>query len=258
MKLNLEFIRENIRHKELSFELYDTISSTNTVLKQRGRNGAPHGLVLAATHQTEGRGRMGRQFYSPAETGLYFSLLLRPALKATDSLLITTAAAVAVAQVLEKYTPHKAQIKWVNDIYIDEKKVCGILTEAAVKADGYLDYAVLGIGINIAQPKNGFPDEINHIAGSLLHSHTEQLHETILTEVLNVFMDMLPNLSARAHIDAYRKRSMLDGTEINVLKNDKCIPATALYVDENLCLAVQYKDGTVEHLYTGDVSIRRA
>ena len=257
MTLNHNIVQNTIRHKELCFELYDTITSTNTVLKQRGRNGAPHGLVLVSTHQTAGRGRMGRQFYSPAETGIYFSLLLRPQLKPEDCLLITTAAAVAVTRVLDRYIDHAAKIKWVNDIYVNNKKVCGILTEAAIHGNGYLDFAVLGIGINITQPHDGFPTELSNIAGSLFFTQKENIRELIMTDVLDTFMDLYETLDSKAHISEYRSRSMLDGMDINVLKSDSIIPAKALNIDEELRLVVQYSDGSIEHLHTGDVSIRR-
>ncbi|MBR4930615.1 MAG: hypothetical protein IKZ00_07435, partial [Bacteroidaceae bacterium] len=173
-----------------------------------------------------------------------------------DCLLITTAAAVAVARVLDRYTDHAVQIKWVNDIYINQKKVCGILTEATIRGDGYLDFAVLGIGINISPPSEGFPHELSDIAGSILTVQKENICEAIMTEILDVFMDLYETLDTKPHIPEYRSRSMLDGMSINVLKSDSVTPATALYIDEELRLVVQYSDGSTEHLHTGDVSIR--
>ena len=142
------------------------VTSTNTLLKAQAEQGAPEGTVLIAESQTAGKGRLGRHFTSPPGTGIYFSLLLRPHCTAEKSLFITTTAAVAVCEAIEQVTGLNPQIKWVNDVYLNEKKVCGILTEASVDFEnGGLNWAVLGIGINIAVPEEGFPEEIRSIAG---------------------------------------------------------------------------------------------
>jgi len=175
----------------LQVEIRPEVTSTNTVLKEEARLGAPDGKVLIALRQSAGKGRMGRSFYSPQDTGLYMSLLLRPKLTLAHSTLLTTVAAVAVAQAVDDVlgiAPPKpdpkpesfgadspqmehsdqAAIKWVNDVYFHGKKICGILTEAAADFEsGTLEYAVVGIGINLTDPANGFPEEIRHVAGSL-------------------------------------------------------------------------------------------
>ena len=144
------------------------VTSTNTLLKAQAEQGAPEGTVLIAESQTAGKGRLGRHFTSPPGTGIYFSLLLRPHCTAEKSLFITTTAAVAVCEAIEQVTGLNPQIKWVNDVYLNEKKVCGILTEASVDFEnGGLNWAVLGIGINIAVPEEGFPEEIRSIAGAI-------------------------------------------------------------------------------------------
>ena len=141
------------------------VTSTNTLLKAQAEQGAPEGTVLIAESQTAGKGRLGRHFTSPPGTGIYFSLLLRPHCTAEKSLFITTTAAVAVCEAIEQVTGLNPQIKWVNDVYLNEKKVCGILTEASVDFEnGGLNWAVLGIGINIAVPEDGFPEEIRSIS----------------------------------------------------------------------------------------------
>ena len=257
MKLSKESISSYLSNKSLAVETYDVISSTNTVLKERGRKGAPHGLIIAATEQTAGRGRMGRTFFSPADTGIYFSVLLRPFLAPQDCQLITTAAAVACARVLEKIAGEPAQIKWVNDIYIKDKKVCGILTEASITPNGGLDFAVLGIGINITPPKNNFPADLIEKAGSVLSDCSIDLRGMIIAEILNEFFALYETLEDRGYFNEYRSRSLLDGKAVEVLRNDSILPASALYIDEELHLVVQYTDGSIEHLYTGDVSIKK-
>lgn len=257
MQFNAEAIQKHLHASELTVEFMHCVSSTNSLLKQKAAAGAPHGLVLAAAEQTEGRGRMGRNFFSPNETGVYFSILLRPDLSPPDSLLITTSAAVAAARVLEKFSGKPAQIKWVNDIYIDGKKVCGILTEAAIAPDGSrLSYAVLGIGINLTSPKHGFPADISNRAGFLLPDCTNEIRPIIVAEIVNEFYSMYIDLQKREFINEYRTRSMLNGMDVNVIKSDRTLPATALYVTEDLSLAVQYENGDIEYLSSGDVSIR--
>ena len=258
MKLSSDSIYNHLNNKNLTVECYDVISSTNTVLKDRGRSGAPHGLIIAAAEQTAGRGRMGRSFFSPANTGIYFSVLLRPALLPQYCQLITTAAAVACARVLEKVADEPAQIKWVNDIYINNKKVCGILTEASFKPNGALDFAVLGIGINITTPKDNFPNDIKNKAGSLLSHCSDDIRGKMIGEILNEFFALYDTLEDRSYFEEYRSRSHLDGKEIEVIRNDSLLlPAKALYIDNELRLVVQYPDGMIEHLYTGDVSIKK-
>lgn len=249
-------IKQYLKYPNLTIETYDSVTSTNTILKQRGQNGAPHGLVIAAEAQTAGRGRMGRDFFSPANTGIYFSILLRPNLSPENCLLITTAAAVSCARVLERHAKSAARIKWVNDVYIDNKKVCGILTEAAFTGRATLDYVVLGIGINISPPKDGFPMDITNKAGTVLKTNELDLRGRIAAEILDSFLDMYENIENREFIKEYRSRSLLDGMEVEVLKHDCSRPAKALFVDEELCLLVQYPDGTIEQLRTGDVSIK--
>ncbi|MBP3655041.1 MAG: biotin--[acetyl-CoA-carboxylase] ligase [Oscillospiraceae bacterium] len=257
MEFSAESIRKHLKHPGLIVEVYDSVDSTNTLLKARGYSGAPHGLVIAAAHQTHGRGRMGRSFYSPDHTGTYFSILLRPDLSPTNSLLITTAAAVACARAIEHISGKKAEIKWVNDIYVDGKKVCGILTEAALATDGkHLNFAVLGIGMNLHSPAGGFPEEIRDRAGSLFSHEQKDRRTELIAEVLNEFFTIYPELENRSFTDEYRSRSMLDGKPVNVIKANQILPATALYIAEDLTLVVQYSNGSIEHLSSGDVSIR--
>lgn len=257
MNFTADEIQQHLTVDGLSLQVFPCLPSTNTLAKQLGYEGAPHGLVIAAEEQTAGRGRMGRSFFSPDGTGIYFSLLLRPTLPPTDSLLITTAAAVAVAQALEALSEKRAEIKWVNDIYMDGKKVCGILTEAAIAPAGdRLLFAVLGIGINLQPPKEGFPSDLQEKAGGIWKDNASHLRGRILAEVLNRFMPIYENLQEKAFIAEYCARSMLDGRPVHVLKGDSTIPATALHITENLALKVRYDNGETEELFTGDVSIR--
>ena len=142
------------------------IDSTNRYLKELAATGAPEGTVVIANKQSAGRGRLGRSFFSPEEKGIYMSILLRPEIELERAVLITSMAAVAVARAVERVSTIPAQIKWVNDIFINRKKVCGILTEAGINTEkGSLDYAVLGIGVNVGSME--FPAELKEIATSV-------------------------------------------------------------------------------------------
>lgn len=144
--------------------------STNTLLREKANNGFPEGTVVLANTQTKGRGRRGRSFYSPADTGLYLSVLLRPDGMIPDQAVkITTMAAVAVCEAVEKISGKETWIKWVNDIYQEGRKISGILTEASISMEnGSVEYVILGIGVNVYPPKGGFPEDIRETAGSVL------------------------------------------------------------------------------------------
>ena len=164
--LREEDVRKYLTAEGLDVRVYRSISSTNTVLKTMAEEGAPEGRCLIAGEQTAGRGRRGRSFYSPPDSGIYLSGLLRPALQAVDATSITACAAVAVAETIESLAPVKAEIKWVNDIYVDRRKVCGILTEASLDCEsGQVNYLIVGIGINTRVPASDFPEELRSIAG---------------------------------------------------------------------------------------------
>lgn len=257
--LSVPGIAKYLRHSGLNLTLYPCVDSTNLVLKQAAEAGAPEGTVCIAEHQTAGRGRLGRSFYSPARSGVYFSILLRPKFPPADCPLITTCAAVACAGAMEQVSGQSTQIKWVNDIYVAEKKVCGILTEAAIDLEsGGLQYAVLGIGVNLTKPEDDFPDELKNVAGTLFSDDASgDFRCRLVAEILDRFLDDYACLTEKSFLAEYRRRSMLTGQPVHVLRNGTSIPATALGVDDNFSLIVRYEDGRVEHLSSGDVSVRK-
>lgn len=243
--------------RTFDIEVFPTLPSTNTYLKSLASSGVPEGKVIFALEQTQGKGRMGRSFYSPKSTGLYFSVLLRPTLSLEDSLLITSSAAVAVARAIEAIFPVTAQIKWVNDIFVADKKVCGILTEASLNFEsGQLDYAVLGIGINVSTEH--FPEHIQAIAGSLADGiqTTTPIHIRLAAECLNQLGDMINRYSDSSYITEYKQRSFIIGRTIQIIKGDNTQSAIAVSLDDRAHLTVQYEDGTMEVLQSGEVSIR--
>ena len=148
--------------------VYDCVDSTNTRLAQLAQEGAPEYTAVIASAQTAGRGRAGHSFYSPAGSGVYFSLLLRPGFAPeTAAQLITPACAVAAAETIEAVSGERARIKWVNDVYVRGRKVCGVLTEARQDGRGGLAWVVAGIGINISCPRGGWPEGLDGLAGQV-------------------------------------------------------------------------------------------
>lgn len=253
-------IEKYLDDKEIfDIEVVQTISSTNTVLKEKAENGANQGCVLIANEQTNGKGRLGRSFYSPSQTGIYMSILLRPTIAASDSLFITTAAAVAVAKAIEKVTGVEAKIKWVNDIFCNTKKVCGILTEASINVEnGKLSYAVLGIGINITPPQKGFPTEIKDIASSIINDNKNygQIKSKIVANVLENFWQYYVDIDDRTFMKIYREKSLVIGKPIRIIERGKEINATAIDIDDEAGLVVRLADGTIKTLSSGEISIR--
>ena len=256
-RLTAAAVTARLRTPGLAVTALENTDSTNTCVRRLAEDGAPEGTVVVAAAQTAGRGRSGKSFLSPAGTGLYMSVLLRPQLAMGDALLITTAAAVAVAHAVERVAAVTAQIKWVNDVYVDGKKVCGILTEGALDLEnGGLRYAILGIGINICPPAGGFPPELAPIAGALTETGGEALRAPLAAAVLDEFFALYPHLTEKPFYDDYVSRSLLTGRQIEVLRGGMHLPATALGIDRDLHLRVRYADGSEESLAAGEVSTR--
>ena len=257
--LNEEGVRRYLHADGLRLQVVPVISSTNTVLKRMAEEGAEEGLCLIAEEQTAGKGRMGRSFYSPAGSGLYMSVLLRPMLKAADAVNITACAAVAVAEAIESLGPVQAQIKWVNDVYVDGKKVCGILTEASLDSGtAAVNYLVVGIGINIRPPEGGFPADLQKIAGSVFgEEEIPGLRCRLAAAVLDRLLGYYEHLQEKPWLEEYRKRSLVTGKEIRVLMPGKEPEnGTAIGIGDDFSLLVQMEDGTLRRLNSGEVSIR--
>lgn len=243
-----DFIKVIVEHE---------VTSTITVLKELAEKGEPEGTVLIAQRQTAGKGRQGRSFFSPKNMGLYLSILLRPKFTAEQSLFITTAAAVATAKAIEAVSDKKAEIKWVNDVYVDNKKVCGILTEASIDFEsGGLQYAVLGIGVNVKEPEGGFPDELKDIATALYKGDPpEQTRSKLAAEIISSFFEFYQNLEDKAFMQEYRERSFLTGRDIVFTMGNQSTSGTVIGIDDDARLVVRLEDGTEERYMTGEVSL---
>ena len=257
--LSGEGIRSGLTVPGLQVKVFPTISSTNTVLKQMALEDAPAGLALVAGEQTAGRGRLGRSFYSPAGSGLYLSLLLRPDLEASDAVKLTACAAVSVAEAIESLAEVRLDIKWVNDLFLGGKKVCGILTEAGLDCEtGRMSYVIIGIGINTRVPAGDFPEDIRQIAGAVFgDAPVPDLRNRLAALVLDRLMAYAADPASPVLFQKYRDRSMVLGKPVHILSpGQDPVPATAVGLAPDYSLQVRLEDGTLRLLHSGEISIR--
>lgn len=248
-RLRTETIGRNI-------ELHEKIDSTNNRARELAKEGAPHGTVVIADSQSAGRGRFARPFWSPLHSGVYLSVILRPNMPAAEAVKITPMTAVAVAEAVDIVTGIESQIKWVNDVYLNGKKVCGILCESEFDiTTGRLNYIVVGIGVNIT--KNEFPEELRDRASSLENESGRHVSRSAFTaELLNRMEVLYKDLKDGRFMEAYRGRSNVIGREVNVLRGDENYIALVEGINDEGNLLVQKKDGTREVLHSGEISIK--
>jgi BirA family biotin operon repressor/biotin-[acetyl-CoA-carboxylase] ligase len=241
----------------------ECVDSTNTVLKNHAEDGAKEGNVIIAMKQTAGRGRLERKFYSPNNTGIYMSILFRPNLECEKATLFTTAAALAVAKAIRETVCYEANIKWVNDVLMDGKKVCGILTEGKIDpSSGKMGYVVLGIGINVMEPEGGFPDDISQIATSIVNLKDRKCDDdNLMNKLVAKILDNLYFYYNDVNLDEefiryeYIPFSSTLGKDINILDGDEIEEARAIGISENIGLIVKNAKG-IRTLYSGEISIR--
>ena len=268
--LSAQGILPYLKHPEIGdhIQVFKTLESTNQTAKRLALDGAEPGSVVIAEKQTKGRGRRGRSFFSPSDSGIYLSMILQPRFDISKSVLITTAASVAVCKAIEKVCGIQCQIKWVNDIYYHKKKICGILTEAVTDFEsGHIEYIVLGIGVNYSTTTQAFPQELKQTAGSLYESGItgEISRNRLIAEIINQVLELNENLESRSFLPDYKARSFVLGQEIRVfqtaasLSDPESAPlADAIDIDADGGLVVRYRDGSVETLNSGEISIRLA
>lgn len=258
----MDLLREEIIEKlgvntfVSDLQIFSELDSTNRYLKELAQAGAKEGTVIIANCQSAGRGRLGRSFFSPEETGIYMSILLRPKIELQKSVRITSMAAVAVARAIENVSGIEAKIKWVNDIFLNGKKVCGILTESGINTmAGILDYAVLGIGVNVGVIE--FPEELKEIATSVCNECSHLVTRTaLIAEILKELEYWYPSLENGSFLKESRERSLLLGKDILVVgSGENDYQAKALDLDDMGHLWIE-KAGKKEILHSGEVSIK--
>lgn len=237
---------------------YDEVTSTNDIAKDLARDGAEEGTVIISKTQTQGKGRMGRSFISNEDNGIYMSLVLRPQMSLLESVNITVMGACAVLEAIEKTSGVNCTVKWVNDIYIKDKKACGILTEASFDFESaQLDYAILGIGVNVTPPRNGFNDEISAIATSIYPLKSPVGYKSVLcAEIIDRFMHYYKNAHDKSYIKLYKDKSNILGEYVNVIRGNEVVSGKAIDIDENANLIVETKNGIVK-FNSGEARVRK-
>lgn len=242
------------KYRDNKIVVYKTVDSTNISAKRMALEGERHGAVVLAEKQEAGRGRSGKSFFSPEGTGLYMSMILRPEKVIAKPQLITVAAAVSVCEVIEELTGETPQIKWVNDIFLLGKKICGISTEAVMDFESQtIDHIVLGLGINCTTEQEAFPEEIRDIAGSI--NLRDVSRNELAAKVAAKILDRFNNLEDRQYIVRYKERSIMYDKRVTFSKDGELVSAKVLDIDDDCGLVVCCDDGREMTLTSGEVSI---
>ena len=235
--------------EELQIHVFDSCGSTNTVARELALEGTDAALIVA-NRQTAGRGRLGRQFHSPEDVGIYLSLLFPVHGELSEALSITCAASVAVMRAIRSKTNLQTEIKWVNDLLLNGKKVCGILTEAVTLKEQH--WLIVGIGINLRTAL--FPKDLEKIAGSL---NQDTLSRTeLIAEIIKELLPYLNDPTNHTWIEEYRQFSCILGKEILRIENGISIPCLAESIDDCGRLTVRHANGDLETIQSGEISIR--
>lgn len=241
---------------DVPLQLLPETDSTNLDAKRWAAEGAPHGALVLALRQTGGRGRLGRSFSSPLG-GLYLSVVLRPGAGFAAPGLVTSAAAVAVCGAVQSLCGLSLGIKWVNDLFYQGKKCCGILAEAGTAPEtGAVEYMVVGIGLNLSTPPAAFPPDVAQLATSLYPGGTAPVSRAQLTaEIHRRLLALCAALPSRDFLAEYRRRSLVLGRPVQVLSKTP-YPALALAINNDANLVVQMEDGSQKTLSYGEISIK--
>ena len=238
---------------------FDTISSTNTKAKEMADKGAEDGTVIISEEQKGGRGRFGREWTSPKHKGIWMSIILRPHVNPNDISIVTQVAAASVVEAgLEM--GFDFYVKWPNDIIMNDKKVCGILTEMSGELN-HINYVVLGIGVNVNQDIDDFPDDLRERASSVkIESGKYVSRQELCAKILNHFETLydsfLRDKKGIRAITICREKSILIGKDVRVMRGNDTFDAKVLDLNSAGELVVRKKDGAEERLFSGEVSVR--
>ncbi len=247
-----EDVCKKLKNTAISVQVYDLIDSTNAEAKRLVLGGVRKPRLLVAREQSAGRGRLGRQFLSRREQGLFFSLLYFTQEALADAVSVTTAAATVTALAIERATGASMRIKWVNDIYNECGKVCGILAETLPVDGGFA--VVVGIGINVG--KDDFPPELQGIASSI--GDVDGKEAGLVAEIADELLAHGEHPTDRSYMQAYRERFLLAGAEVNLLVGGEVIDSgIVLGVTDDGGLILKNRDGEIKMVHSGEVSVRK-
>lgn len=239
--------------------IFETLDSTNNKAKDMALKGAAHGTVVMAEAQTAGRGRLGRSFVSPQGSGIYMSMVLRIGSDISKAVLITTAVAASVCKAVRSVTGADAGIKWVNDIYLNGKKICGILTEAVTDVKtGKLDSVVIGIGVNFRSvDKSSYPDDVlGRITWIYDSAEAETTRSRLAAAIIDEVISQCSYLEDRSFIDYYKKHAIMLDKDVMCIRGNERWQAHTVDIDDNGGLIVRGTDGKLQTLSSGEISIR--
>lgn len=260
-RLSADLITPFLRTKEMgrNIQIFEEVESTNNTAKELDSNAVPNGTTIIADKQTAGKGRIGRSFVSPSGVGLYMSTLIRPEFSLEYAPMITAAAACAAAEAVEKLCGSPVNIKWVNDLYMNGKKICGILTEASFGLEmRTLDCAVIGIGINVRSAKEIFGEELSKTVTSIQDETGVIVNRNRLcAEVLNSLEYYLGKIVDRSFLHDYRRREYLTGHAVTANIGREKISGEAIGIDDNANLIVRLPSGEEKHLSSGEANLCR-
>lgn len=245
--------------KGTEIHILNTVDSTNDYAKMLAKQDAPEYTLVVADTQTHGKGRMGRAFSSPSGTGIYMSFILRPKTSLETAQLITSCVAVAISKAIDTLCNCSSKIKWVNDIFLNDKKISGTLTEGAINFEnGSFEYAIVGIGINVRSVKNIFDGELSSIATSIEDETGLKISRSrLIAEVFNNVYLQLQSIDEKSFIKEYKKRSLIVGKDVIVSENGQEVFAKAIGIDKTAGLIVQFEDGSTKVLNSGEARIRK-
>jgi BirA family biotin operon repressor/biotin-[acetyl-CoA-carboxylase] ligase len=261
--LSVQAITPFLTHAEYAqnIHIFEVLESTNKTAKEMALDGYGHGTVVIADSQTGGRGRRGRTFHSPPGSGLYISFLLSPEKLCMESVTwVTALAGVSVCDAAREMTGREPMIKWVNDVFLDGKKICGILTEALTDVEsGAIEWLVLGIGVNVT---TSFPEELRGVARALFEDASEigpgraPPRARLAAMLINSILAPENRIDARTLAQRYKKLQLVLGRDVSVHTSQGTYSARAVDLDSSGRLIVQTPDGRVETLYGGEVSVK--
>ncbi|MBO7473264.1 MAG: biotin--[acetyl-CoA-carboxylase] ligase [Ruminococcus sp.] len=260
-RLSADLILPLLNTKEIgrNIKVFDEVDSTNNVVRELETEKAPHGTSVVANRQTAGKGRIGRHFVSPPGVGLYLSVLVRPNFDLHFAPMITAATACAAAEAIEELCGSNVMIKWVNDLYMNGKKICGILTEASLGLEmRVLDCATIGIGINVHSIGDLFDAELKKTATSIEDETGIRLDRNRLCAgILNRLEIYLGKISDRSFLREYRERELLTGNMITAVVGTEKLIGEALGIDDNANLIIRLPYGEIKYLSSGEANLCR-
>lgn len=253
-------LRAALRTSVMGREIFPfgQVTSTNDIAFSLARSGSPEGTLVIAEEQTRGKGRLGRDWYSPPGLGLWFSIILRPEITAYESSTVSLAVALAVAGVIRDSYGVEARIKWPNDVLVGPKKICGILTEAEFCEDS-VEFVVVGAGINVLHAEGDFPEELRDIATSIsIESRSEVDRVDVISRVLRAVEDKYGHL-CRNGFEGIRREilplSSLMGRMTKVVTGNGTTEGVAVDIDETGALILRRENGLNEKVIAGDATL---